>query len=99
MQSCHVFRHYKGRYYRVLYNNAAHSESGELLIVYQQLQHYSAEHPAGRIWVRPASLFYDASPADAHKRRFEPVKRVPRRIAKLVARLDRLSTRAHTDRH
>ncbi|MCI8554159.1 MAG: DUF1653 domain-containing protein [Clostridiales bacterium] len=45
-----VYRHFKGRQYRALYT-ARHSETGEVLAVYQQL--YGEQS----IWVRPLEMF------------------------------------------
>jgi hypothetical protein len=46
-----VYRHYKGREYRVL-GVALHSETEEELVVYQPL--YEGAYP---LWVRPLAMF------------------------------------------
>ena len=45
-----LYRHYKGADYRVI-GVAQHSESGELLVVYQAL------YGAFGLWLRPLSMF------------------------------------------
>lgn len=45
-----VYRHYKGKRYRVLYV-AKHSETLEEMVVYQAL------YGDGQIWVRPAGMW------------------------------------------
>lgn len=47
-----LYRHYKGNNYQVL-GTATHSESGELLVVYQPL--YGEQ----KLWVRPYSMFVE----------------------------------------
>ncbi len=48
-----IYRHYKGQRYRVL-GTAQHSETLELLVVYQAL------YGARGWWVRPASMFNES---------------------------------------
>jgi len=105
----HVYKHYKGKYYRVLCGGAEHSESGEELVVYQQL-YRSKGRPLGYVWVRPAYSFHGAvsefvstkaelrsktwvaTPMFSEPRqRFEYVNQVPRGIARLIKRLDRIN--------
>lgn len=45
-----VYRHFKGKLYRVLYT-ACHSETMEEMVVYQAL------YGEGGIWVRPAAMW------------------------------------------
>lgn len=45
-----VYRHFKGKLYRVLYT-ARHSETLEEYVVYQAL------YADGALWVRPASMW------------------------------------------
>lgn len=47
-----VYRHYKGKRYRVLCL-AKHSETLEEMVVYQAL------YGDGQIWVRPAGMWYE----------------------------------------
>ena len=47
-----LYRHYKGKNYRVL-GKARHSETLEDLVVYQAL------HGDGETWVRPAAMFFE----------------------------------------
>jgi hypothetical protein len=47
-----VYRHYKGKQYRVL-AVARHSETLEEVVVYECLY----ENPQGKIWVRPLSMW------------------------------------------
>jgi len=58
-----IYRHYKGNDYRV-YGVATHSETMELLVVYQPL------YGEGKIWVRPLSMFVETVIVDG-----EPVAR------------------------
>jgi hypothetical protein len=46
-----IYRHFKGKQYRV-HGTAKHSETGELLVVYEPL--YPSE---SQLWVRPVSMF------------------------------------------
>lgn len=48
----HRYRHFKGKYYKVLYV-AKHSETLEDLVVYQQL------YGEMGIWVRPLEMFLE----------------------------------------
>ena len=48
-----VYRHYKGREYRVV-GVAKHSETEEELVVYQPL--YEGTYP---LWVRPLAMFVE----------------------------------------
>ena len=52
----HIFRHYKGNYYKVLYVGL-HTETKESMIVYQQL--YFNEYPNGTVWIRPYDMFLE----------------------------------------
>ncbi len=47
-----VYRHYKGRFYRLL-GEARHAETGEELVVYQAL------YGERGWWVRPRSMFVE----------------------------------------
>jgi len=58
-----IYRHYKGQHYRVL-GTARHSETMELLVVYQALY---GEHG---LWVRPAVMFCETIELDG-----EPIAR------------------------
>ncbi|HLT22609.1 MAG TPA: DUF1653 domain-containing protein [Bacteriovoracaceae bacterium] len=49
------YEHYKGNQYRLL-NVAKHSESLELMVVYECLY----DNPEGPIWVRPLSMFSES---------------------------------------
>lgn len=49
------YRHYKGREYRVI-GMALHSETMELMVVYQPL-YETPDVPPGTLWVRPAAMF------------------------------------------
>lgn len=51
-----IFKHYKGKYYKVL-NIAHHSEISEKLVVYQQL--YENEYSYGYVWCRPYNMFFE----------------------------------------
>ena len=57
MQTLRIVKHYKGKYYQVLLESQ-HTESGERLVTYQQL-YSTREHPAGYVWTRPKSMFYE----------------------------------------
>ncbi len=48
-----MYQHYKGNMYEVLYSRAAHSETGEELVVYR------AHYGSGNVWVRPLSMFVE----------------------------------------
>ena len=58
-----LYRHYKGKDYRVI-GVARHSETEELLVVYQAL------YGERGLWVRPAAMFNETVEADG--------KRLPR---------------------
>lgn len=58
-----IYRHYKGQRYRVL-GTANHSETMELLVVYQALY---GEHG---LWVRPAAMFAETIELEG-----EPIER------------------------
>ena len=45
-----VYRHFKGKRYRVLFE-AVNSETGERMVVYLAL------YGEGKVWVRPASMW------------------------------------------
>lgn len=55
-----VYRHYKGRDYRVLHL-ARHSETLEPLVVYQAL------YGARGHWVRPAAMFTETVELNGHR--------------------------------
>jgi len=60
-----VYRHYKGRFYRVM-GLARHSESGEELVVYQAL------YGEFGWWVRPKTMFFETvETAEGPRPRFE----------------------------
>lgn len=62
-----LYRHYKGRDYRVL-GLARHSETLEALVVYQAL------YGERGLWVRPAAMFGEHVDVDGvPRRRFERV--------------------------
>jgi len=58
-----IYRHYKGQRYRVL-GTARHSETMELLVVYQAL------YGERGLWVRPAAMFNETIELDG-----EPIAR------------------------
>lgn len=47
-----LYRHYQGNLYRVLYT-ARHTETEEMMVVYQAL------YGEMKIWVRPASMWFN----------------------------------------
>lgn len=49
-----IYRHYKGKNYRLI-GTARHSETLEELVVYQAL--YESEFGRNVIWVRPRKMF------------------------------------------
>ena len=62
-----LYRHFKGNLYRLLYV-AKHSETLELMVVYQAL------YGEMGIWVRPASMWNEwVDRDDYHDPRFYPV--------------------------
>lgn len=56
-----IYRHYKGKKYRVL-SLAVHSESLETLVVYECLY----PNPKGQIWARPVSIWNEPVTVDGH---------------------------------
>lgn len=52
-----LYRHYKGNCYLVLCN-AIHTETEEMMVVYQAL------YGEMKIWVRPASMWFDVVGVD-----------------------------------
>ncbi len=52
-----VYRHFKGKRYRVLFE-AVNSETGERMVVYLAL------YEEGKVWVRPASMWEEQVEAD-----------------------------------
>lgn len=49
-----IFKHYKGKHYRVLHI-AQHTETTEKLVIYEQL--YENQYPYGYVWYRPYDMF------------------------------------------
>ena len=49
-----IFKHYKGKYYRVI-NIADHTETREKMVIYEQL--YENDYPKGYLWTRPKEMF------------------------------------------
>ncbi len=88
-----IYRHYKGQYYRVLYE-ARHTERKERLVIYQQL-YKSPAGPPGFVWARPADAFYGYECVWTARVgfvvRFERVHRVPRAVARVIRKLDKRS--------
>lgn len=86
-----IYKHYKGQYYRVLFAHERRTQHSEMqgneaaMVVYEQL-YVTPSKPLGSVWVRPAPLFYGRLPGG--RRRFQRVKRVPRRIRRLIDQLD-----------
>lgn len=81
-----IYKHYKGKYYRVLYH-AIHTEDENTLVVYQQL--YLNEYPVGFVWVRPHDMFYEKIVIDdINIDRFELVNDYPKHIRKALAKLE-----------
>ena len=65
-----IYRHYKGKLYRVL-GVGRHSETFEELVVYQAL-YESEEFGKDAIWVRPLKMFIEDVEVDGKKvKRFE----------------------------
>lgn len=54
-----IYQHYKGKNYKVI-DLARHSETLEWLVIYECLY----ENPAGKIWVRPMSMFQETITID-----------------------------------
>ena len=66
-----VYRHYKGRDYRVI-GSARHSETEELLVVYHALY---GEEESREFWVRPLAMFEETMTISGKTcRRFELVE-------------------------
>jgi hypothetical protein len=62
-----LYRHYKGKMYKV-HQVVRHSETLEELVLYETLY----ENPAGKWWVRPATMFLETVVIDGvAKPRFE----------------------------
>ncbi len=69
-----LYRHYKGKLYRVR-GVARHSETLEELVHYEALY----ENELGRLWVRPKEMFLGDIEIDGHLRpRFELIDATPR---------------------
>ena len=68
-----LYRHFKGKYYRVL-SIARHSETTmEPMVVYQAL------YGSGGLWVRPADMWNETVERDREEiRRFQPLSRAER---------------------
>lgn len=85
-----IFKHYKGQYYRFLYQ-AIHSETEEEMIVYQQL-YATIKHPEGFIWTRPATMFHsNIIINNIDVKRFVLVDNYPIDIKYILDRLDNSS--------
>ena len=78
-----IYKHYKGKYYRVLYH-AKHTETEQKFVVYQQL--YAKNYPLGFVWVRPFDLFYGKVKNDVQ--RFNLIKDYPTHIRKVLRKLE-----------
>jgi hypothetical protein len=67
-----LYRHYKGGLYKV-FGTARHSETLELLVVYEALY----KNDLGQLWVRPLSMFRErvqpGGPGSPHVPRFERI--------------------------
>jgi hypothetical protein len=62
-----LYRHYKGGLYRVLFDDAKHTETGEELVVYISVE-------TGKVWVRPVKMFFElVGTANGLVPRFEEV--------------------------
>lgn len=57
-----IYRHYKGKNYRVI-DVAKHSETLEELVVYETLY----DSPAGKLWVRPKTMFLEEVEVDGQR--------------------------------
>lgn len=67
-----LYRHYKGKYYKVL-GVARHSETLEELVVYQSL-YETPQFAMGQFWVRPKAMFLEDVVVDGKKvRRFSQI--------------------------
>lgn len=57
-----IYQHYKGKPYRVI-GVGKHSESLEDVVLYEALY----ENPLGRLWCRPASMWFEIVEVDGQK--------------------------------
>lgn len=91
-----IYRHYTGKYYRLLYRDATSVLNGETFVVYQQL-YATLQYPLGHVWIR-ADWDFDAENFTRiqlgseerqfiHKR-FELVTQVPRKVKRMLKRID-----------
>ena len=60
----HIFRHYKGKHYKVLHIGL-HTETKESMVVYEQL--YTNQYPKHTVWIRPYDMFFDHVVMNDHK--------------------------------
>jgi hypothetical protein len=66
-----IVKHYKGKYYKILYHGH-HTETNGKMVIYQQL--YENEYPYGYVWVRPYDMFHEQIIYNNKiMKRFEPV--------------------------
>lgn len=49
----HIFKHYKGNYYKILHIGV-HTETKESMVVYKR--HNGSDHT---IWIRPYDMFFE----------------------------------------
>jgi hypothetical protein len=100
-----VYRHRNGHYYREIGRARCAYETvegdlppqQEVWVCYQQL-YASSKYPIGYIWTQPERRFEEGSvrrvtlkPYNEEMlgKRFKPVKKVPRAIRRIIAKLDR----------
>lgn len=81
-----IFKHYKGKYYRVLCT-AINTETEIPMVVYQQLYSHHI-YPEGFIWCRPEIMFHEKIVInDVEIKRFTQVDDYPTEITDVLERL------------
>ena len=69
-----IFKHYKGKHYKVL-NIGYHTETSKKLVIYEQL--YENDYPYGYVWCRPYNMFFgEIKYENKNMKRFQQIEEI-----------------------